>query len=361
MEKNVVEVDKLTFHVLVDNETDSLSSGPVDVVTSEISYRFQTGLMKELNCGEMCCAGHGYSVMAIAEKDGVQHCLLFDGGPCGSLWESNAKKMAVNLPSIERVVLSHWHSDHSGGLTHAVEMIHEARQSQNLSPVIVDVHPNRPYQRGFIYTAQGDIAPISLDPTLEALEKAGGVIERIGEGHAVLDGFFYISGEIPRTTSYEEGIPGHKCRDSESGPWRDDPLILDERFLAVRVKDKGLVIFSSCSHAGIVNVCREASRIFENDHVHLVAGGFHLAGRSVEARIENTVRDLMALSPTYVCPGHCTGWRAKVALANACAQRHNNNGGQHNGTPDGGVQHNGYVPCVVGATFHLHPEWELVI
>jgi 7,8-dihydropterin-6-yl-methyl-4-(beta-D-ribofuranosyl)aminobenzene 5'-phosphate synthase len=55
----------------------------------------------------------------------------------------------------------------------------------------------------------------------------------------------------------------------------------------------------------------------------------------MEPRIEPTVRDLKErIAPTLIAPGHCTGWRAKAALAAAFAPRH-------------------YGPSVVGTTYRL--------
>jgi 7,8-dihydropterin-6-yl-methyl-4-(beta-D-ribofuranosyl)aminobenzene 5'-phosphate synthase len=52
--------------------------------------------------------------------------------------------------------------------------------------------------------------------------------------------------------------------------------------------------------------------------VDLLLGGHHLAGATVEERIEPTVRDITELvAPRIVAPGHGTGWRAVAALANA--------------------------------------------
>jgi len=52
-----------------------------------------------------------------------------------------------------------------------------------------------------------------------------------------------ISGEIPRRTAYETGFPGHVRRASDGQGWEPDPLILDERFISVHVKDKRQVVF----------------------------------------------------------------------------------------------------------------------
>ena len=99
-----------------------------------------------------------------------------------------------------------------------------------------------------------------------------------------------------------------------------DPLILDERFLAAHVRGRGVSVLSACSHAGVVNACLGAKALFPDAAVDVVLGGYHLAGAAMEQRIDDTVRDLADLiQPRIVAPGHCTGWRAKAALASRFA------------------------------------------
>ena len=95
-----------------------------------------------------------------------------------------------------------------------------------------------------------------------------------------------------------------------------DEQILDERYVACNIRGRGTVVISACSHAGIINVCHDAKKKLETN-ITAVVGGFHLAGSSVEERIEATVRGLEDLNPDVVLAGHCTGWKGKVALANA--------------------------------------------
>ena len=115
-----------------------------------------------------------------------------------------------------------------------------------------------------------------------------------------------------------------------------DPEIHDERFLAATVRGRGTTVLTACSHAGVVNVGLEARRLLPGLPVDLLLGGYHLAGTTVEDRIEPTVRALTDLvAPQIVAPGHCTGWRAAAALANAF-------------TPTG------YAPSVVGTRYVLN-------
>ena len=80
------------------------------------------------------------------------------------------------------------------------------------------------------------------------------------------------------------------------------------------MKGRGIFVFSACSHAGIVNICNDAVEKL-NAPLTAALGGFHLAGSSVEDRINSTVEALKKLDPDILLAGHCTGWRAKALLA----------------------------------------------
>jgi 7,8-dihydropterin-6-yl-methyl-4-(beta-D-ribofuranosyl)aminobenzene 5'-phosphate synthase len=132
----------------------------------------------------------------------------------------------------------------------------------------------------------------------------------------LLDGHLYLSGEIPRVTDFEKGRGDHLSRSAPDLPWRPDPLLLDERMLVAQVRGLGLIVFSACSHAGIVNVCSEVRRLFPDIPVHCAIGGLHLGG-VMERLIPETVDGLRPFAIRHIITGHCTGWRALHALANA--------------------------------------------
>src|SRR6185436_15346441 len=118
--------------------------------------------------------------------------------------------------------------------------------------LLVDVHPDRPDRRG-IMLPTGSMAVLPEEPTFDAIESAGGRIETNDQAHGLCGGFFFGSGAIERETTYENGLEGHySFRGGEVTP---DPLIMDERYLAARVRGRGISVLSACSHAGVVNVC----------------------------------------------------------------------------------------------------------
>jgi hypothetical protein len=83
---------------------------------------------------------------------------------------------------------------------------------------------------------------------------------------------------------------------------------------------RDLVVFSACSHAGIVNVMHHVHATFPDVHLHAVMGGFHLSGPT-EAIIPETVRDLGTFGLDLMIPAHCTGWRALNALERAYGEK----------------------------------------
>jgi 7,8-dihydropterin-6-yl-methyl-4-(beta-D-ribofuranosyl)aminobenzene 5'-phosphate synthase len=262
----------------------------------------------------LCVACHGFSALATARAGDRSATVLFDVGPYGDVWLANAERLAVDLASIDVLFLSHWHWDHSGGITTVVAAIAAARSGAGVAPLVVDVHPDRPDQRG-ILTPFDNFAMLPPEPTFEAIEAAGGMVAAHGDAHSVGD-LFLSSGDIPRQTRYETGLPGHHT-------WRGEQVtvdegIHDERFLTASVRGQGTTVFTACSHAGVVNVGLETRRLLPDQPIGLLLGGFHLAGAAVEDRIEPTVRDLAdVVKPRIVAPGHCTGWRGATALVNA--------------------------------------------
>jgi 7,8-dihydropterin-6-yl-methyl-4-(beta-D-ribofuranosyl)aminobenzene 5'-phosphate synthase len=121
-------------------------------------------------------------------------------------------------------------------------------------------------------------------------------------------------------TSFETGRADHLSRASDDADWEPDPLLLDERMLVAHVRGLGLIVFSACSHAGIVNVCTEVSRRFPELPIHAVMGGLHLGG-VMERIIGETVDGLAQFDIRYIIAGHCTGWRAVHKLAEAYGDR----------------------------------------
>ncbi|KAF9813686.1 hypothetical protein IEO21_05402 [Rhodonia placenta] len=274
-----------------------------------------------------CCGAHGFSALIETQINGESpHYTLFDTGPESLSIARNVAAMHTQTHKIDRVVLSHWHSDHSGGMLSFLRLraqdVHE--HAKHAAPCVVDLHPSRPLARGI--SSQGNvIARLPPDPTFEQIKAVGGVPETHAEGHAVAGGTVWVSGEIPRLTEFEDGLPGGVRwieQEDGKGGWAEEQHLMDERYAAIDVAGKGLIIFSACSHAGIVNVVRDAVVTFKRP-VYMIIGGLHLAGSDLAPRIEPTVDFLanqLRPAPTYVLPMHCSGFAAKIALEAALGE-----------------------------------------
>lgn len=311
---NLQSVDKLQIQVLVDNVTDSLSTVPKNV-THEMAYLRSNG-MEELSGECLCCGAHGLSLLIAVSQGDVKRSLLFDAGPEGEVFKRNVSKLRANLGAVEAVVLSHGHWDHAGGFLMALDLI---KSQSNKKDVVFHLNPGMFYRRATT-SHDGEICPFKKIPEVNELEKKGALVVNLDGPRLLLDGLFYLSGEIPRVTEYEKGFPGH-VRQLPNGEWEADPWIMDERCLIVNVRGKGLVVFSACSHAGIINVLKHAQNLFPTIPLHAVMGGFHLSGNSVEKIIPQTIEDIRQFNLEMIVPAHCTGWRAVNALGNMFGER----------------------------------------
>ena len=299
---NIQEVDRCEVTVLVDNVTDILSTVP-NSITGEVANVFRAGAMR-LAGRCLCCAHWGLSLAIKTERGAAKHTLLFDSGPEGSSIERNGNRLGVDFASIDAAMFSHGHWDHVGGMIRALELMHGANGGKKI-PLYVN---DGMFVRRGMSTPNGAVIPFEDVPGKDALQVAGGEVISANEARLLLDDTFAISGEIPRITPYEKGLPPH-LKDIGNG-WEPDPWIMDERYAAVHVRDKGIIVFTACSHAGIINVLKDAQDEFEPAPLYGVIGGFHLSGDACEAIIPETIEDLKAFDLKMIVPGHCTGWRA---------------------------------------------------
>ncbi len=128
-----------------------------------------------------------------------------------------------------------------------------------------------------------------------------------------LDGMVLATGQVERLTDFEKGFPLQQAR--TNGGWEADTWMWDDQAIVCHLKDKGLVVLSSCSHAGVINVLQHAQRLTGIDRVYAFVGGLHLTGGLFEAIIPRTIAALGLIGPAIVAPGHCTGWNATHKLA----------------------------------------------
>ncbi|SOC47279.1 7,8-dihydropterin-6-yl-methyl-4-(beta-D-ribofuranosyl)aminobenzene 5'-phosphate synthase [Blastococcus aggregatus] len=296
-------VDEVVITTLVDNSFDGLLVGTERV---RRAAAWSTGVVTAAQFeGGRTIAGlraeHGFSALVTVRRGVTTTSLLFDTGVSPDGMVENASRLGIDLGAVQGVVLSHGHFDHAGGLAGLAR-----RRSLPMT-----VHPLIWSRRRL---AVPGAEPVEL-PTLSrrALEGEGfSVIER-RQPSLLVDGSVLITGEIDRTTDYENGMPpSHQAWDGVG--WQHDPLVLDDQALVVHVRGRGLVVLTGCGHGGAVNTVRHAMRLTGVDRLHALLGGLHLGGPAFEPIIPPTVRALTDLAPDLLAPGHCTGWRAQHAL-----------------------------------------------
>lgn len=86
-----------------------------------------------------------------------------------------------------------------------------------------------------------------------------------------------------------------------------------EHATAYHVRGRGLVVITSCGHAGVINSIRQCQKASGIDKVHAIAGGFHLAPAPDEI-VAKTVEAFEQIDPDYIIPAHCTGLNTIMAV-----------------------------------------------
>jgi 7,8-dihydropterin-6-yl-methyl-4-(beta-D-ribofuranosyl)aminobenzene 5'-phosphate synthase len=299
-------VDEVVITTLMDNSYDALmgDTGPAHCTPFSGVPQVPAPQFVEGRTFPGLIAEHGFSALVTIRGGAASHTVLFDTGVSPDGMATNFERLGLDAAAIEVVVLSHGHVDHDGGFPGLARL-------RRRSGLPLTVHPLVWTKRRFAVPGQ---PPWEL-PTLSrsALEAEGlEVIER-RQPALLLDGSVLITGEVDRTTEFEQGLPHHEAwRD---GRWEPDPVILDEQALVVHVRGRGLVVLTGCGHAGAVNIARHAMRLTGVDKLHAMLGGFHLTGPTFEPIIEPTVAAFADMAPDVLVPAHCTGWKAQHRLA----------------------------------------------
>lgn len=291
-------VDLVEITIVLDNSLDLLMAG------TETALRFP--LHPGSFGGRLPVAEHGFSVLiqaAVSEKYGT---ILFDTGLNPQNLLNNFDALDIDLKSIQALVLSHGHADHSMGLPGIV-----GRLGKRSVPLVL--HPEAHLERRIVLPNGNNIglpAPKLTDYRRENIE----IVEE-SRPLMLVEDMMLVSGTIARTTEFEKGFPGHQSRRNDR--WEQDPLIVDDQCAIINVRGKGLVIVSGCGHSGIINTILHAQALTGVQNVYAVIGGFHLTGTVFAPVIQPTVAALRKINPRYVMPGHCTGWSAIQQIAYA--------------------------------------------
>jgi 7,8-dihydropterin-6-yl-methyl-4-(beta-D-ribofuranosyl)aminobenzene 5'-phosphate synthase len=290
------EADRVEILTVVDNTVDMLMAG------TRQAERFP--LPPDALSRESLVAEHGFAALVTVSSGNTSESLLFDAGLSKRGLIHNMDVLEVRPDELRAIVFSHGHADHTNGLMGLAERLGERKM-----PLLL--HPDAFLERKLVFPDGHELR--LPPPDRRALSHEGiEFIEEKGPSY-LLGNLVLVTGQIERTTPFEQGFPIHRARVAEE--WQQDPWIHDDQAVVMHVKNKGLVILTGCGHAGAINTVRHAQKLTGISTVYAVIGGFHLTGALFEKLIPLTVAALKELNPTLIVPAHCTGWKATHAFA----------------------------------------------
>ena len=307
-------VDRVEVTVVMDNA--------IDILAAESEGISRPPWKWDWSEGDQLRAEHGYSLLVTVTRDGHTDRILYDAGLSRDGTIHNLDVLEVDPKDLRAVVLSHGHADHHGGL--------EGLFGRVGSSMPLVVHPHAWRERKVVFPTGAEIR--LPPPSHNDLDREGWqVIEEQGPS-ILLGGSVLVTGQIDRTTEFEKGFPLQYAE--VSGAWEPDTWIWDDQAIAIHVRGNGLIVLSSCSHSGVVNVLRHVTKVTGVEHVVGFIGGLHLTGGLFEPIIPATLAEIAAIRPDLVVPGHCTGWQATHQIS--------------------ALLPNAYAASNVGSTFTFH-------
>ncbi len=222
--------------------------------------------------------------------------ILFDTG-LGEAICPNAKRLGVPLETMDAIVLSHGHYDHTRGL--AVALAAAGHTTVYAHPAALQPKYSRHSDGLGRDVGMSDVSRKTL------AEKAE--IVWVEAPTDVCEGF-HLTGPVPRVTDFEN-TGGAFFKDP--GCAVPDDLIDDQA--AFIETPAGSVVILGCAHSGVVNILRYVKTLTGNSPIHMVIGGMHLLKAGAE-RMDKTVAELRRLDVRRLLPCHCTGSVAVTRL-----------------------------------------------
>ena len=294
---NLIPVDSAEVTILDDNYCDLLLAG------SEIAER--PPIRWDSFTSASLRAEHGYALLLTVRRNGASSSILYDAGLGRDTVQYNMDVLGLSAGDLRAVALSHGHADHHGGLEGMFRRI-----GRRGMPLVL--HPDVWRERKIVFPTGVEMH--MPPPSYNDLDREGvEIIEERGPS-LVLDGTVLITGQVERVTDFELGFPIQQARNAQ-GAWEPDVWVWDDQAVVCHVNGKGLLVLTSCSHAGVINVLLHARRLTGVDPIYGLVGGMHLTGGLMEPLIPRTLAELATIAPSVVVPGHCTGWKATHELS----------------------------------------------
>jgi 7,8-dihydropterin-6-yl-methyl-4-(beta-D-ribofuranosyl)aminobenzene 5'-phosphate synthase len=307
----VPTVDGLTIRVITDSTYDTDRTGASRWVKIR---RAPVRLPPGIDWRRTLHSEWGLS-LALESRIGAEaRHLLLDFGFTPDALLNNLEYMGIDGAKMQGLIMSHGHNDHFGGLPGFLDRF-RSRLADDLTLYVggEDNFCNRVVQRGGpgLFTDAGVLDRRDLEKHRVKIVSC--------ERPTVIMGHAFSTGSIARRSFERVGagalVEYHKANgvgcdmpeaNAQAGGKPVADLQVHEHGTCFNLKDRGLVVISSCGHAGIVNTARQAMEVSGVNKVHAVLGGFHLFP-APDDYLRQTVAELKALAPDVIIPMHCSG------------------------------------------------------
>ena len=319
----VPTVDSLTIRVITDSSYDTPRAG-----TSKWVKIKRTPIVSTTDFRKTLHSEWGLSLALESRIGADTRNLLLDFGYTPNTLMNNMEMMGIDGTKMQGLIMSHGHYDHFGGLLGYLEKF-RGKMPNDLTLYVggEDNFCNRK-------TASGAPGHFSDWGVLDRrdLEKHRIKVVSCEQPTAIM-GHAFSTGTIARRSA-ERVLPntlveyfktkGVGCDIPAANTKAAGKAVADEHLhehgTCFNVKDRGLVVISSCGHAGIVNTVRQAMEVSGVKKVHAALGGFHLFP-ATEDYLRQTVAEIKALDPDVIIPMHCSGPGLLALLRTEVADR----------------------------------------
>jgi 7,8-dihydropterin-6-yl-methyl-4-(beta-D-ribofuranosyl)aminobenzene 5'-phosphate synthase len=244
----------------------------------------------------------GFSVLV--EIDSLT--VLLDTG-LSSTVVHNAGILGIDLKKVDRIVFSHGHYDHTGGLQNVLQLMRKK--------VEIIAHPEI-WGEKYTRLGKNTYYYIGIPFQRPGLESLGASFNLSRSPVRITDDVF-TTGEVPEITEYEQ-IEPNRFFVKEDGELKPDTLA-DDLALIINTKP-GLVVILGCGHHGLINTLRQAQKLTRRQEIRMVIGGYHLLGASTE-RVRLTLAALKEMDVQKIGVSHCTGLPAAAIMAQELGDR----------------------------------------